>query len=87
MTKSKLYQRDRVRNREAYPTATKIYNRIYVQNKLGLWEPCLLTDNQIKGGIERAVKNPEDVWPMVPEKRHLSFWARFRFLFNPTILS
>jgi hypothetical protein len=47
------------------------YHPVFIRNDFGRWQPCLLTDDQIKVGIERARTNPEDV----PKRtRWWEFW-------------
>lgn len=48
-------------NVNAYKTASREYYKCYVVSADGEFIPCLLTEDDIIKGIDRAVKNPEDV--------------------------
>lgn len=83
MIKSKLYESDSIKNKNAYRTANSVYHIIYVE-RFGKWVPCLLTENNIKTGIERARKNSEDIYPMAETvaPSELSFWDKVKLLFK-----
>lgn len=60
-SKSVIKYSDLVNNKNAYKTATKQYFCVYIVDEDGNFLPCLLTENDILIGKERANKNPEDV--------------------------
>lgn len=53
---------DLVNNTNPYKSANKEYYLVYISSRDGLI-PCLLTDNDITDGLERAEKNVEDIKP------------------------
>ncbi len=55
-------------NKNAYRTAAREYYTIYVMDSEGVFIPCLLTTHDITNGVDRAVKNVEDILPLaVPQ--------------------
>lgn len=51
-------------NKNAYRTAASEYYTIYVMDAEGVFVPCLLTTHDITNGVDRAVKNVEDILPL-----------------------
>jgi len=57
---------DKVENKNRYRTAGKEYYMVYVDDG-EVMKPALFTEAAIKAAIERAEKNPEDVYePKIP---------------------
>lgn len=50
-----------VENKERYRTANEQYYAVFVLDAKYDLVPCLLTEDNVAKGIERAVKNKEDV--------------------------
>lgn len=68
-TNSVLRTSDLHENVNAYKTAAKEYYKCYVVGADGTLTPCLLTEDDVIKGIDRAVKNPEDILPLsLPQK-------------------
>lgn len=63
-TSSVLRTSDNHINTDAYQTAAKNYYVCYVVDNTGKFTPCLLTEADVNKGVERAIKNPEDVLPV-----------------------
>lgn len=63
-TNSVLRTSDLHENVDAYKTAAKEYYKCYVVNSYGSFIPCLLTQDDIMTGIDRAAQNEEDVLPL-----------------------
>ena len=51
-------------NKNAYRTSNRSYYCVYVIDANGVKTPCLLTEDDVVKGIDRAYKNPEDVLPL-----------------------
>lgn len=63
-TNSVLRTSDLHENVNAYKTASREYYKCYVVGADGKFNACLLTEDDVIKGIDRAVKNPEDVLPL-----------------------
>ena len=51
-------------NQNAYRTSNRSYYCVYVIDSDGTHTPCLLTEDDVLKGVDRAYKNPEDVLPL-----------------------
>lgn len=65
-TESVLRTSDMHHNSNAYRTAARNYYVAYVVGADGVLAPCLLTEDDVYRGMDRAIKNPEDVLPLSP---------------------
>lgn len=63
-TNSVIRLADLHENKNAYRTASKEYYTVYVLDAEGVFVPCLLTEDDITSGVDRAVKNVEDILPL-----------------------
>lgn len=63
-TNSVIRLSDLHENKDAYRTASKQYYAVYILDSEGVFVPCLLTENDITTGVDRAVKNVEDILPL-----------------------
>lgn len=55
---------DLAENKLAYMSASKEYYLVYVVTQTGKRIPCLLTEDDVTKGIDRADRNFEDVIPL-----------------------
>lgn len=60
-TNSVIRMDDLVVNKSPQLAANKEYYMVYILTDTGSMIPCLLTENDVTKGIDRAGKNPEDV--------------------------
>lgn len=60
-TNSVIRMHDLHDNKDGYRTAAKQYFMCYVAHLDGTMSPCLLTEDDVGKGLERAINNPEDV--------------------------
>lgn len=60
-TNSVIRLDDLIENKSAHLAANKQYYMVYVLSSHGKSIPCLLTEDDVTKGIDRAVRNPEDV--------------------------
>ena len=51
-------------NKDAYISANKEYYLVYVITNTGKQIPCLLTEDDVTKGIDRAGRNVEDIVPL-----------------------
>lgn len=59
-----------VENKERYKTANEQYYAVFILDEAFELKPCLLTEDNIQKGIERASKNKEDV----PKLSWVVYW-------------
>lgn len=59
-------------NKNAYRTSNRSYYCVHVVQLDGTRTACLLTEDDILKGIDRAYKNPEDVLPLSKVQRLLN---------------
>lgn len=57
---SKIYK-NRIVNKDKKLNAKDTYALVYIENDKGEWKPALFTETELRLGIARANKNPEDI--------------------------
>lgn len=60
-TNSVIRMSDVVDNKDAHQRANRQYHIVYISTSTGGLIPCLLTDDDISKGIDRAGRNAEDL--------------------------
>lgn len=68
-TNSVIMTTDCHKNKNKYNSASRSYYMCYVVDNRGTLTPCMLTEDDVMKGVERSIKNPEDILK-------LSLWQR-----------
>lgn len=83
-TQSIIHISDLKENKYQYQTANHQYYMVYVVDLAGNLVPCLITENDVLEGIDRAVRNSEDIVPMACTQylrvKIVAFWNRCKAL-------
>lgn len=63
-THSIIHISDLRENKNQYKTANHQYYVLYFMDQTGKLVPCMITENDVLEGLDRAVRNVEDVAPI-----------------------